>query len=251
LTHRLDQDQVRFMSAEYTFHVGEKFHPDGRPRSYPGSTVICPLDPASPIYRAGVELQAELAALPFGHKFALLPPASFHMTVFSLICDQQRVRELWSSRLPLDAPLEETDRFFIEAVTPVTPPPGLRMALTFIGGWGMSFRLCPADETTYFALKNYRELLSRATGVRYPDHDSYEFHITLAYSLQWLDEDEAAAYLDFRTRRGDHLRRQIDVVALEAPALTFFEDMFAFVPAAARFDLPSRRGTRPDAPAGR
>ncbi|MCX7668926.1 MAG: DUF1868 domain-containing protein, partial [Anaerolineae bacterium] len=115
------------MSAEYTFHVGEKFHPDGRPRSYPGSTVISFIDPASPIYHAGIQLQTELQALPFGHKFALLPPSSFHMTVFSLICDQQRVQELWTSQLPLDAPLAETDRFFIEAVTPIAPPAHPRM----------------------------------------------------------------------------------------------------------------------------
>jgi len=231
------------MSSEYTFHVGEKFHPDGTARSYPGATVICFVDPASAAYRAGEALQAELAALPFGHKFGMLPPSSFHMTVFSLICDQRRTPEEWSSLRPLDTPLTEMDQFFIETVTPIAPPPRLRMVMTFIGGWGMSLRLSPADEQTYFALKNYREMLSRATGIRHPDHIWYEYHMTLAYSLKWMDEDEAAAYLDFRTRRGDELRSAIGVIELGAPVLTFFEDMFAFVPAEARFGLLSRRGS--------
>jgi hypothetical protein len=229
------------MSTDFTLHVGEKFHEDGSVRSYPGVTVISFADPPSAIYQAGVQLQTELAALPYGHKFALLPPSSFHMTVFSLICDQRRSKDEWSSRLPLDVPLAEADQFFLDAVLPIAPPPHFRMVMTFIGGWGMSFRLSPADEKTYFALRTYREQLSRATGVRYLDHATYEYHLTLAYGLRTLTEAEYEHYLDFRTRRGDPLRSEIGVFVTGTPLLTYFEDMFAFVPADQRFTLPSRR----------
>lgn len=229
---------------EYTFHVGEKFNADGTPRSYPGSTVICFTPPDSPIYRIGAALQDELRARPYGHKFGFLPPSSFHMTVFSLICDQRRDPAEWSAALPIDAPLVETDRHFIETVTPIAPPPNFRMIMNFINGWGYSLVLSPADETTFFALRTYRNQLSRATGVRYPDHDTYVFHMTLAYVLIALTPDEALDYLAWRTARGDALRNQIGVFETGAPVLTFFEDMFAFVPVDQRHTLPSRAAAR-------
>lgn len=230
------------MTPAYTYHIGEKFHPDGTPRAFPGVTIICFADPAMPIYQAGERLQAELRALPFGHKFGALPPSSFHMTLFSLICDQRRTPAEWTPRLPLDAPLPQVDAFFIDALAAMTPPHGLRMVMTYLGGWGLSLRLSPADETTYTALKAFRQQVSALTGVRHPDHDTYEYHLTLAYQLIALDDAERAAYTAFRDAWGERLRAEIGVFAPPPPLLTFFEDMFAFVPAAQRHHLPSRGG---------
>ncbi|MBK8022074.1 MAG: DUF1868 domain-containing protein [Chloroflexi bacterium] len=229
------------MSESYTMHVGEKFNADGSTRPFPGVTIICFADPASAIYRAGEALQAELRALSYAHKFALLPPPSFHMTVFSLICDYRRIPEEWSSRLPLDAPLAQADQFFIDTVAQVPPPSNFRMLLTFLGGWGLSMRLTPADQDSYKSLRTYRQQIAAATGVRYPDHDTYEFHLSLAYKLITLTDDERRHYADLRRAWGDDLRCQIGVFDTGKPILTFFEDMFAFVPAEQRFSLPSRR----------
>jgi hypothetical protein len=229
------------MTTAYTYHVGEKFNADGSPRPYPGSTIICFADPTSRIYQAGERLQAALLALPFAHKFGLLPPSSFHMTVFSLICDQRRTQAEWTAHLPLDAPLDAVDQYFIRALAPVVPPSSFRMVMTYLGGWGLSFRLSPADEATAVALQTYRNQASAASGVRYPDHDTYQFHLTLAYQLMALDEAEQAAYAEFRLHWGEALRGEIGVFETPAPVLTFFENMFAFVPASERLTLPSRR----------
>jgi hypothetical protein len=115
------------------------------------------------------------------------------------------------------------------------------MVMTFIGGWGMSFRLSPADEATYFALRNYREQLAAATGVRHPDHETYEFHLTLAYQLQQLTEDEVADYRALRDDLAHTMRSEISIFEANTPLLTFFDDMFRFVPEAARYTLASRR----------
>lgn len=228
--------------TEYTYHVGEKFYEDGSVRSYPGNTIICFARPASPIYQAGEAIQTGLMEQPYGHKFALLPPSSFHMTVFSLILDQQRVPELWSSRLSLDAPLEEVDQFFISAAATVEAPQRLRMCPTYLGGRGLSIRLSPADEMTEAALYTYRNALAAATGVRYPDHDIYKFHLTLAYQLMTLSEAETQAFADFRLGLDDSLRCDVGVFETEAPVLTFFDDMFRFEPIEKRNTLYSRDG---------
>lgn len=215
--------------TQYTHHVGEKFHEDGSVRQYPGSTVICFADPDSALYQAGITVQDALSAQPFGHKFALLPPSSFHMTVFSLILDARRVLPLWSVFLPVDTPLKQMDQFFIERVAAVDPPDNFRMCLTYIGGKGLSFRLSPADEGTYEALRDYRGRISEVTGVRYPDHDTYEFHLTLAYNLIVLTDDENRAFAEWKLKLGEALRCEVGVFDTGAPQLTFFDDMFAFL----------------------
>jgi hypothetical protein len=228
------------MTHDYTYHVGEKFNPDGSARAYPGVTIICFAHPSSKIYQAGEQVQDALKALPFHHKFGLLPPSSFHMTVFSLICDQRRTTDEWSSKIAQDIPLIDADQFFIEAVSPIPPPSSFRMVMTYIGGWGMSFRLSPADEATYFALQTYRDQVSRASGVRYPDHLTYEYHLTLAYQLITLTDAEFDEYAAFRLYWGEKLRGEIGVFETPTPMLTFFEDMFAFVAVDHRHILPSR-----------
>jgi hypothetical protein len=218
------------MTTHYTYHVGEKFHEDGSVRTYPGATVICFASPDDAICRAGERLQAELRAQPYGGKFALLPPSSFHMTVFSLLLDAKRTREEWSMRMPLDSPLAEMDAFFVLTVATVPPPRSFRMCTTFVGGHGLSFRLSPADEATYLALRAYRSLLSGATGVRHPDFETYEYHLTLAYQLQVLTPDEERAFRAWRDAQGDALRCELGVFETPPPVLTFFDDMFRFVP---------------------
>lgn len=230
----------------YTSHVGEKFHEDGSVRAYPGVTVICFADSASAIYRAGERVQQALREEPYGHKFALLPPSSFHMTVFSLILDQNRTQAYWSSRLPLDTPLDEMDEFFRAAVASVPAPGKLRMCLTHLTSHGLLlFRLSPADDTTEMALHRYREALAEATGVRYPDHHTYRFHLTLAYQLMILDDAETEAFDQFRSEMGDQLRCEIGIFKPSAPMLTFFDDMFRFEPYERRNTLHSRGGTSP------
>jgi hypothetical protein len=228
-------------TPDYTFHVGEKFHADGSVRAFPGVTIISFATPDMPIYQAGERLQHALMQQPYGHKFALLPPSSFHMTVFSLVCYERRSSDEWTDQLPLDTPMEEADAFFLARATTVPAPQQLRMCMTFVGGWGMSFRLHPADEATYLALRGYRTAIARATGVRYPDHDTYEFHLSLAYILQYLTDDEYQAYANFRYEAGERLRAEIGVFTAPAPVLTFFDDMFRFVPADERHRLVTRR----------
>jgi hypothetical protein len=228
------------MTNTFTYHVGEKFNEDGSVRQYPGVTIICFAQPSDALYQAGVQVQEGLLQQPYGHKFALLPPSSFHMTVFSLILDAYREPAYWTPLLSLDAPLAEADAFFEERVATVPPPDKLRMCLTYIGGRGLSFRLSPADEHTYDALRAYRGQIAQATGVRYPDHDTYEFHLTLAYNLRVLTDEEAQAFGRWRAAQGEALRCAVGVFAPPPPVLTFFDDMFRFVPSHERHTLVSR-----------
>jgi hypothetical protein len=228
-------------SPRYTHEVGRKFYPDGAPRIFAGNTTICFVDPDGPLGRAAQAFQQALAAT-FGPRFALLPPSSFHMTTMELLCDEIRTPERWSAQLPLDAPIAATDPFFIERVTPLPAPAGLTMRVTSIGHrHGMLLNLEPADAATGEALWAYREAVATATGVRFPDHASYWFHISLAYRIIELDAAEEAALAEFAATWLPRLRDVGAAIALPPPTLTFFDDMCRFVTVEERHTLRTRQ----------
>lgn len=214
----------------YTFTVGKKFYPDGRVRTYPGNTVICFVDPQSNTYQQLTWVQEQLARESFVGQFALLPISSFHMTVFQLICDQMRVPEQWSSKLALDAPLAETDTFFIEAFKRVPLPDRFEMrAVGLIAGRSsMGIHLEPANDETHKAIWDYRRALSEATGVRFLDFDRYRFHITLAYRIFQPTDADVKQIMAFAERMDEHLKAHFGVFDTGKPHLTFFDDMFRF-----------------------
>ncbi len=218
-------------TPRYTQEVGRKFHPNGTPRLFPGTTIICFVDPTSPIGMAAQAFQAALGQVPIGRKFALLPPASFHMTVMELLCDQVRTPERWSSWLPLDAPLATIDAFFLERLPAVPAPEGLAVRVTGVAHPdNLWLTLQPADDLTGAALRAYRDAVATASGVRFPDHDTYRFHLSLAYRLIALDADEEHQLAALVRTWQPRLRAAGDWIALPPPLLTGFDDMTRFVP---------------------
>lgn len=226
----------------YAPAVGEKFYEDGRVRQFPGNTIICFAYPETRAYQEAEWVQQQLKQQPYGDKFALLPPSSFHMTVFELLCDQVRTPEKWSSALALDMPLEDTDQYFIDTVAKVTPPTNCRMVFDdfHVSYSGLMLGLLPADDKASTALRQYRDDLADATGVRSPDHDSYGFHLSLGYGIIKLNELEAQQIQQFAKHVNQRLNRTFGVFDIGQPMLTFFDDMFAFVPVDERHNLASR-----------
>ncbi len=211
--------------------VETKFHRDGAVRRFPGVSIVAELRPDVPQHALLLEVQERARGASFGPKMSVLPPASFHMTVFDLLCAEVRRPENWSSELPLNAPLDEIDRWTKTRVDAVGDWPGpSRMGFAEIGPLGVSLHviLDPADEVVVSTLAGFREAVSLATAIRHPNHDSYRFHISLAYRIAAFDERETADFEAFRAANSRLLARSFGTLTLPQPELTYFDDMFSF-----------------------
>jgi hypothetical protein len=227
--------------VRYTRAVGYKFYEDGSVHPFAGNTVICFAAPTSHAYQQAEWVQSEFRKLPIASKFVLLPPSSFHMTVCELVNDVYRHPNKFPVNLPLDTPLEEVDQFFIERIPSLPTPSNFRMRCTGVEGGGLSIRLAPADNETHEAIWAYRRAVVDATGLHLPDFDTYRFHMTLAYQIIELEPEEALIETQFLETMSAHLRENFGIFDTGAPVLTFFDDMFAFVPMAERLTLRSRQ----------
>jgi hypothetical protein len=151
------------------------------------------------------------------------------MTTFELLTDHWRQPQRWTPALPLDAPIPMTDAFFQSVVPRVPAPDGFLMRFAGVEpGSPATMSLEPADAATRAALRAYRDTLAAATGIRFPNHDTYQYHITLGYKLIEFDEvaaSELGATLGIVNAR---LRASLPPFPLGPPQLVFFNDMAEF-----------------------
>ena len=227
--------------TEYMPAVGKKFNEDGSVKLFAGSTVICFLKPESSAFRLAQWAQEQLQIV-LGSKITLLPTSSFHMTVFGVLNEDKRDAHYWPKHLALDAPLTETDAFVETAVASVPAPASFRMRYgrMIVMDSFIAIGLLPADVEVENTLRGYRDALAEATGVRAPQHDAYEFHTTLAYPIVRYHEEESASLGALMARLDTELAQSMGIFETGAPTLTFYDDMFAFVPANERHTLKSR-----------
>lgn len=228
---------------KYTSAVGQKFYADGSVRPYPGNTIICFVDSVehASVYNRVMWAQDQLRAMSWQHKYAFLPPSSFHMTVMDLLCDQRRDPAYWSKYLPLSTDLSETDKSLISQVQTVPAPSTLRMKYDQMSEALTSIELEPADDATRDALWRYRDAIADVTGIRFPDHDQYKFHISLAYQLIHLTPDEIAEQEGLRKWLSQILQQSDEQFVSNVPQLAFFDDMFRFVGDQERHTLATRQ----------
>jgi hypothetical protein len=216
-------------SPRYPGGIPGKFDKDGNVQPFPGNTIVCHISQSSELYASLLELYEKLRTGPHSHLYTLLPPPSWHMTVFEGVCDQVRKPGYWPSDLPVDAPLADCTAHFADklAAFELRCDPPYRMRVRGIDpleiGLGLHLEFRDAEEQTRF--RALRDRISETLNLRHPGHESYGLHLSIAYLLRHLTEDQKA---DISSLVLDHLNGSPVDFDLGAPEFCTFEDMFAF-----------------------
>lgn len=213
----------------YGTQIGKKFHTNGAAAAYPGNTVVSDAEPHTHAYRIMSQCLGMLRAAGLDGLFIPLPEDSYHMTVIRGVNDLVRDPLFWPPALPPDAPMTQVDDYMEAAIGSVPPPGVLRMRFGGARITEEDFRISmlPADEAQERALRQYRDRVADAIGLRLQGHDSYTFHITLAYTWRLPDARQEKALAALRTRMDDLLAQQ-PVVELPPPHAAFYRDMLHF-----------------------
>lgn len=209
-------------------YLGIRFDMSGRFLPTPGNTVVSHVVAGSPTQAALERVRQALIDLPHGDRFAYTPVSSYHMTVFQGTVEGRRQRGFWPEGVSADAPIEETTRFFLERLEGFPPAPPFRMRPVAVTPLGLI--LTGATDEDERVLRRLRDELTVPFGYRHPDHDSYRFHITLAYPKTWLPAGAEEAYLPALVRLTDSLIEEVEIIELDAPAFCVFLDMTEFRP---------------------
>jgi len=218
-------------------NVGFKFARDGHVLPLPGNTIICHLPQqgeGAACFNALLDIYRQAPAHDFMRKVTLLPPSSYHMTVFGAATGDDRCAGLWPEDLAPDAPAEACNQlitaklqnFKLNCALPLR----MRVNLEPVPNdhHPLRIRLLPLDAAENKKLRDLRDRLSDTLGIRSEKHDDYEFHITLGYLIRWLSKEENETFRNELRRWREMVATRCPVIALGPPEFCAFEDMFAF-----------------------
>lgn len=218
-----------------TRHVGRKFLSDGRVRPFAGNTIICHLPQQgarSEPFHALLDIYREAPRHAFMRKVTLLPTSSYHVTIFAGANDQERKPGLWPADLPLDLSMEACNKALAERLrmfhVGTSSGPRFRIDEATAERTPLTVNLVPVDADEDARLRRLRDDLSKMLGIRAVDHDSYQFHVTLGYTIFELSPAEQATFQDVYKAWRAHLAKRLSVIELGPPEFCVQDDMFAF-----------------------
>ena len=95
-------------------------------------------------------------------------------------------------------------------------------------GKGYSMILEPFSEEDENILRNCRDELSKLLKIKFENHQKYTFHITLAYILRKLTQEEINNLLKVNKNLLDEFVKKIPKIVLKDPTVCTFENMLEF-----------------------
>ncbi|MEO1536259.1 MAG: DUF1868 domain-containing protein [Pseudomonadota bacterium] len=211
--------------------VGQKFSGDGAPINCPGYTTICHVDPSSDAFAALVAAQGDLKTGPSAAAFTFMPAASLHMTIFEGVIDYARMPDRWPQHLALDATIAHATHDAERRLTEAPFERTFKVRPVGVFG-GFSIAMAGVNDTEEWRLRQTRDALRDALNLHRPDHEAYQFHITLAYLLRWLSPDEAHQVIDLSRSVAAALVKDMPTLSLGPIELCGFTTMHHFAPIA-------------------
>jgi len=216
--------------VEKGLQIGTKFRENGMPERYPGVTVITNVEKDNPAYPVIHSVYRKLDTEDAEKTFIFLPEDSYHITVIRGFNYFVREDEFWPAGLNKDVTMADADTYFAEKVSPIRyPRDRIHMKFESLKIDESDVRICvkPFDEAEERCLSDYRDRVADAVRLKLPGHDSYVFHVTVAY-IRYVPEGKMKQALsDKVTAVNEYLKRQ-EPFFVSPPAVAYYDDMLHF-----------------------
>ncbi len=226
--------RITAMAAPSPQDVGRKVNADGTVRSFAGNTFVGHVGQQGEDFAAFdklLNIYREVPRYSFAGKLALLPPSSYHVTIFGGLNEADRATSRWPLSLAPDLGLEVATQTWLQKLRTRTrlsdaeflfeldpPPPHMLEGAPHIP-------LRPADDATAERLITLRDDLSRLTGIRRIDHDRYQYHLTFGYLYRYLTAVQADELRDATLSWMSNMPRKLRINGVQ---FCSFRDMYAF-----------------------
>jgi len=225
--------KLGFEDPKYPPGVPHKFDADGNVQHYPGNTIISHLSPSvePELHQSMVALHDKLKSSHLSHLYTLLPPSSYHMTIFEGVLDRVRVPGRWPDDLPLNASLEACTALFEKKLSSfdLQCDPPYHISVTGFDPLenGIGVHLEPSTPEENARIRNLRDRLWQLLHIRSERHDTYPLHFSMAYLLRILTDEQDR---ELRKLLMDHFEGMPKNFTLGSPEFCTFENMFTFEP---------------------
>lgn len=207
-------------------HLGTRYDADGTFLPEPGNTVVCHLVGGSSSERAILEVRRRMMSMPDANKLTFTPVSSLHMTLFQGIIEYRRALPYWPEDLPLDTSIDDMTQLYLKRLETFEDRGSFNIKVIGITPVGLTVAGATDEDTVI--INEWRDALSMPFGYRHPDHDTYVFHITFAYIVDWLADARLPAWQELFANSLDFLEREAPLIEINPPAFCRFNDMNHF-----------------------
>lgn len=212
-----------------------KFNSDGTARPFAGNTVICHLPQQTRFRDAVVAFGDALHASSFSTKLAVLPGDSYHVTILGGPNDQDRRKYGWPSDIPISTPIAECNRVIGERIARFKMHAELpiRFCLdkekTVAPQRPSGLQLVPADANERLKIRTLRDQMAdEVFRYRAADHDTFGFHISMAYQMKGFTAVERREYQNTLTQHLAAIVGAAPVIEFGVPEFCTFNNMYRF-----------------------
>jgi hypothetical protein len=224
-------DEEKFLAGKlegYTLKGAEnKFDDKGTPLPFPGCTIICNIPLNSHLSDQIISFQKKMKNFNPEQTYFYLPPSSFHMTLFDCCNLNTKNTNYWPSNIDPNMDYKDVAVELNKRIQNYIFPEKLNLKLKMFFG-GYSIILEPFSEKDEKILRNCRNELSSLLKIKFENHQRYTFHITLAYILRELKEDEIKKLLKFNKDLFQEFDKEFPKIVLNKPEMSTFENMLEF-----------------------
>ncbi len=224
-------DEKKFLAGKlegYTLKGAEnKFDDKGTPLPFPGCTIICNIPLNSYLSDQIISFQKKMKNFNPEQTYFYLPPSSFHMTLFDCCNLNTKNTNYWPSNIDPNIDYKDVAIELNKRIQNYIFPEKLNLKLKMFFG-GYSIILEPFSEKDEKILRNCRNELSSLLKIKFENHHRYTFHITLAYILRELKEDEIKKLLEFNKDLFHEFDKKFPKIILNKPEMSTFDNMLEF-----------------------
>lgn len=204
-----------------------KFDDTGTPLPYYGNTIVSYLNSTEhPIFEEAEKAWGRLKNTSFSSCLAFLPPDSFHMTVLTLCREIDRGTPYWPPEVSKTACFQEIDAFLKEKMKSVPVPKGIVMEVEECEE--IRIILKPHNKAGEEKLRIYRDRVAEATGIRHPWHEDFRYHLSLAYRIKPLSEEQKEVKTAVCQQLTRELKTRVKPFLLPEPEFVIFNDMMSY-----------------------
>jgi len=204
-----------------------KFDHNGKPLPFPGCSIISKIPLNSDLFYEIKLLQLKFKDLSPEKAYTYLPETSFHMTLFDC-CNVNTVNTpYWPKNIVDDNNYTKIAYILSKRIKKYIFPDKFDLKLKKLFG-GYSIILEGNTKKDEKIIRDCRNKLSDLLGIRFENHDTYTFHITLAYILRNLKGDEIKKLIKTNSRLREIFIKNFPIIQIEKPVLCTFENMYEF-----------------------
>ena len=207
--------------------VEHKFDQKGNPLAFPGCSIICKIPIKSDLFYEIKLLQLKFKDLSPEKTYTYLPETSFHMTLFDC-CNVNTVNtKYWPKNIIADNNYKKIACDLSKRIQKYIFPEKFELKLkNFFGGYSIILESNTKKDEKI--IRDCRNRLSDLLGIKSKNHDTYTFHITLAYILRKLRDDEIEKLNRINSKLRESFLEKFPIVRIHKPALCTFENMYEF-----------------------